>query len=125
MKRVTRDVDPDRAQDLLERVPRACICFADDHGPQAQPVILVWHDRRYSFGVAENVDARPSSGQEVVLLVDEGVDFFNLRALYVRGRVQSTEPPKDAPTGYGWFELAPIKTIAWDYGALREVSDET
>ncbi len=124
MKRVTRDVDPDRAQDLLEQVPRACICFADDHGPQAQPVILVWHDGRYSFGVAEYVDARPSSGQEVVLLVDEGVDFFNLRALYVRGRVQSTEPPTDAPAGYGWFELAPMKTIAWDYGALREVSDE-
>jgi hypothetical protein len=124
MKRVTRNIDPGLARDLLERVPRACICFADDRGPQAQPVVLVWHDRRYSFGIAENVDAKPSSGQEVVLLVDEGVDFFDLRALYVRGRVQPAEPPRDAPAGHEWFEVTPLKTVAWDYGALREVSDE-
>ena len=30
MKRVTRDIDPRSAQDLLERVPRACLSFASE-----------------------------------------------------------------------------------------------
>jgi hypothetical protein len=124
MKRVTRNIDLDSARDLLERVPRACISFACDHGPQAQPIALVWHDGRYFVGISENANPRPSSGQEVVLLVDEGIYFFDLRALYIRGRAQPAEPPKDAPVGHAWYEVVPLKTVAWDYGALREVSDE-
>jgi hypothetical protein len=124
MRHVTRNIDLDSARDLLERVPRACISFACDHGPQAQPIVLVWQDDRYFVGFSENVEPRPRPGQEVVLLVDEGLDFFDLRALYVRGRVQSTEPPSEAPIGHAWYEVAPLKTVAWDYGALREVSDE-
>ncbi len=124
MRRVTRNIDPASARDLLERVPRACISFADEHGPRAEPVILVWNDGRYFVGVAENVDPRPRPGQEVVLLVDEGVYFFDLRALYTRGRVEPAQPPRDAVAGQTWFELTPLKTVAWDYGGLREVSDE-
>ncbi len=112
------------ARDLLERVPRACIAFAGDDGPQAQPIVLVWHDCRYFVGILENVAPRPSPGQEVVLLVDEGIYFFDLRALYIRGQVQPAEPPKDAAVGHMWYEVVPLKTVAWDYGALREVSDE-
>jgi hypothetical protein len=59
MKRVTRNIDPDCARDLLERVPRACISFACDHGPQAQPIVLVWHDDRYLAGIPEDADRRP------------------------------------------------------------------
>jgi hypothetical protein len=53
MKRVTRNIDPVYARDLLERVPRACISFACDDGPQAQPVVLLWHDDRYLAGIIE------------------------------------------------------------------------
>ncbi len=76
MKWVTRNIDPNYVQDLLERVPRACISFACDHGPQAQPIVLVWHDGRYLAGIPLAADRCPSSGQEVVLLIDEGVYFF-------------------------------------------------
>lgn len=67
----------------------------------------------------------PRSIREVVLLVNEGVQFFDLRAIYIRGRVKSVEAPNDAPAGRTWFEVIPIKTVAWDYGTLREVTDES
>jgi hypothetical protein len=125
MKRVTRNIDPGCARDLLERVPRACLAFASDHGPQAQPIGLVWHDDRYLASLPEETDRRPGSGQEVVLLIDEGVHFFDLCAIYIRGRVKPTEAPRGAPVGRTWFEVVPLRTVAWDYGTLREVRDES
>ncbi len=124
MKRVTRNIDPVYARDLLERVPRACISFACDDGPHAQPIVLVWHDDRYLAGIPENTNRRPASGQEVVILVDEGIHFFDLRAIYIRGHVKPVETPSDAPAEHTWFEVVPLNTIAWDYGLLREVRDE-
>ncbi len=96
MKRVTRDIDPGSARDLLQRVPRACLCFAGDQGPQAQPIVLRWHDGRYLAGIPDDADRLPASGQEVVVLVDEGVHWFDLRAIYLRGRVRpcEAEPPR-------------------------------
>ena len=125
MKQVTRDIDPDSARDLLERVPRACLCFASDHGPQAQPIVLVWQDGRYLVALLEDADHQPGSGQEVVLLIDEGVHFFDLRALYIRGQIKQASAPSEATAANcTWIEVVPLKTVAWDYGMLREVSDE-
>jgi hypothetical protein len=124
MKRVTRNIDPLDARDLLQRVPRACLSFAGDQGAQAQPVVLVWRDGRHLVGVPADADRLPGAGQEVSLLVDEGVHFFGLRAICIRGRVSPGEAPTDAPDGRAWFELAPLRTVAWDYGTLRETRDE-
>jgi hypothetical protein len=125
MKQVTRNIDPASARDLLERVPRACLCFACDHGPQAQPVVLVWHDGRYLVGIPQKADHKPEPDQEVVLLIDEGVHYFDLRALYIRGQVKQASVPREAPAAdCTWVEVVPLKTVAWDYGTLREVSDE-
>jgi hypothetical protein len=124
MKRVSRDIDPDSARDLLERVPRACLCFARDQGPQAQPVALVWQDGRYLAGLPLHADGQPEPGQEVVLLIDEGIHFFDLRALYIRGRLGPAGTPTGVPSGHTWVEVTPLKTVAWDYGTLREVKDE-
>lgn len=124
MKRVTRNIAPDRARDLLERAPRACIAFAGDRGPQAQPVVLLWRDNRYLVGIPDHADQRPDPGHEVVLLVDEGVYFFDLRAIYIRGQVLPVDSPAEAPAGHTWIEVVPLKAVAWDYGMLREESDE-
>jgi Pyridoxamine 5'-phosphate oxidase len=124
MRRVTRNVDLEAARDLLERVPRACLAVAGEDGPQALPVMLAWQDGRYLAAIPEDVPGGPSAGQEAVLLVDEGVHFFDLRAVYIRGRVETVEAPEGAPSGRSWFELLRGKAIAWDYGKLREVSDE-
>ncbi len=125
MKRVTRNIDPGSARDLLERVPRACLCFAGDRGPQAQPIVLVWHNGRYLAGIPRKAEQLPGSGQEVVLLIDEGVHFFDLRVLYIRGQAKQASTPPEAPVAdCMWVEVVPLKTVAWDYGALREVSNE-
>lgn len=120
--RVSRDVAPDAVRDLLERVPRACVCFAGEHGPQALPALLAWRDRRHLAGLPETAD-RPAPGQEVVLLVDEGIHFFDLRAVYVRGTARPVPAPDGVPAGHAWFEVVPVKTVAWDYGSLREVRE--
>lgn len=124
MKRVTRDIDPRDAQDLLERVPRACIAFTSDIGPVSQPVVLVWQTDHYFVGIPGNADHKPEFGNEVVLLVDEGVQFFDLRAIYIRGKAISIEVPAGEPAGRIWFDVVPTKMVAWDYGMLREVEDE-
>jgi hypothetical protein len=125
MKKVTRNIDLDSARDLLERVPRACICFASDRSPQAQPIVMLWQEGRYLAGIPKDAEHQPDSGQEVVLLVDEGIYYFDLRAIYIRGQVKPAEAPKGAPAGCTWLEVVPTKTVAWDYGTLREVSDES
>lgn len=125
MKRVTRDIDPGNARDLLKRVPRACLCCACDHSPQAQPVEVVWHDDHFLVGIPQHVDCQPGPGQEVVLLIDEGVYFFDLRAVYIRGQVKPAETCGEMPTSHTWLEVVPLKMVAWDYGTLREVRDET
>ena len=124
MKQVTRNIDPDAARDLLDQAPRACIAFATDDGTEAQPVTLLWRDRRYLVGIPEPCVHRPHHGQEVVLLVDEGIHFYDLRAIYVRGALQPADVPADVNGEHAWFEIIPIKTVAWDYGTLHEVDDE-
>ena len=53
MKQVTRDIDPDSAQDLLKRVPRVCMAFADEDWPQATPIAFVWQKGCYLAGIPE------------------------------------------------------------------------
>lgn len=124
MKRVTRNVEPERNRDLLERVPHACITFATERGPCARPVVVAWRDNQYLIGISENADHRPDANQEVVLLVDDGVYFFDLRAIYVRGHAKPVVTPGGVPAHHVWYEVVPLKTVAWDYGTLRRVSDE-
>ena len=123
MKQITRNVDLVHVRDLLERVPRACIAYASDKGPQVIPVALAWIDKRYLVGIPDRVEHGPGAGEEIVLLVDEGVYFFELRAVYVRGRLQPATSPPNTPTGHTWLELVPLREVAWDYGSLREEDD--
>ena len=124
MKHITRDIEPVDAHDLLERVPRACLSFASDDGPCAQPIAFIWRNGRYLVDIPETANRQPAIDQEVVLLIDEGVYFFDLRAIYIRGHAKPSDTPDAAPAGRRWFEVIPLKTVAWDYGTLREVPDE-
>lgn len=119
MKQVTRNIDLADAQDLLECVPRACIAFTLEAGPQAQPVTFLWHENRYLVGIPANATVKPAPSQESVLLIDEGLYFFDLRAVYIRGHLQSIEPPPSATLDYTWFALLPTKEVAWDYGTMH------
>ena len=57
-----------------------------------------------------------------MIVIDEGVLFFDLRAMHVRGRpIPPAVPPDD---GHSWFEVEPTKVTCWDYGRLR-IDDES
>jgi hypothetical protein len=124
MRAVTRDIDPAGASDLLERVPRACLAFTGADGPEVTPVVLECPEGRYLAGLAPGNGPLPTPGQEAVVLVDEGVQWFQLRAVSVRGVLRSADSPALAPSGHSWFEIVPSRVGAWDYGQLREAGDE-
>jgi hypothetical protein len=121
MHRVTRNIEPTEARDLLERVPRASVSFASEEGPCAEPATFSCTNERYLAAIASNATRRPAVGQEVVLLIDEGVHFFDLRAIYVRGVVEPVEGAER--DDLFWFSVTPTKVVAWDYGRLREEDD--
>jgi hypothetical protein len=125
VKRITLNVDLEETRDLLERVPRACVAFTTDEGPQAEPVAVLFEDDRYSVGMSSSAASHLSVHDEVVLVVDDGFNFFDLRAIYIRGLV---EPPGgvEGPAGdLFWFAVLPTRSVAWDYGRIREVDDES
>jgi hypothetical protein len=125
VKRITLKVDPVEARDLLERVPRACVAFTSDEGPQAEPVTVLFKDDRYLVGMPSSVASHLTAHEEVVLLVDDGFHFFDLRAIYVRGHVQPLGWVEGLASDFVWFEVQPRRTVAWDYARIREVNDES
>ncbi|CAM2767326.1 hypothetical protein H7J50_23050 [Mycobacterium intermedium] len=125
-KRVTLNVDLLEVADLLERVPRACVAFAGEEGPRVEPVTVVCNgDGRYFVGLPSSTANRLGVHTEVVLLVDDGVQFFDLRAVYVRGVVEPPNGMTVLADGFFWFEVEPTRTAAWDYARMREVDDES
>jgi hypothetical protein len=125
MKRITLNVDLVEARDLLERVPRACLAFASDEGPQAELVTVLFKDDRYLVGMPSSAASYLAVDEEVVLLVDDGVLFFDLRAIYVRGHVQPLGEVAGLAGDFFWFEVQPTRTVAWDYARMRKVDDES
>ena len=125
VKRITLNIDPVEARDLLERVPRACIAFTGDEGPQTEPVSVLFKEDRYLVGMLSSAASHPTAHTEVVLLVDDGVQFFDLRAIYVRGHVQLPREVHGLAGDFFWFEVQPTRTVAWDYARMREVDDES
>jgi hypothetical protein len=125
VKRITLNVDVAEARDLLVRVPRACVAFAGEDGPHLEPVTVLFDDERYLVGIPSSVTSRPADSVEVVLLVDNGVQFFDLRAVYVRGHAEPPALAEGSADGFWWFEVQPTRVVAWDYARIREVDDET
>lgn len=124
MSRVIRDVDVAENDDLLAEPPRAALAFVSALGPEVLPVHFVREDARYVAGFAAETDPAPRPGDEVVLLVDAGIEFFDLRAVYIRGTAVSSSAPGAAPDGLDWIEVEPAITRAWDYGRMRRVPGE-
>jgi hypothetical protein len=60
-----------------------------------------------------------------VLLIDDGVQFFDLRAIYVRGHVHPLGGVEGLADDSSWFAVQPTRSVAWDYARMREVGDES
>ena len=125
MKRITLNVDLAEARDLLERAPRACVAFAHDADPQVESATVLFESNRYLVGMLTSVRDHVTAGDEVVLLVDDGVQFFDLRAAYVRGHVLPLIEPENPGGGLFWFEVQPTRAVAWDYARIRELDHES
>ena len=125
VKRITLNIDVAEARDLLARVPRACVTFVSADGPQVEPVTVLFKEESYLVGMPSSAASHLTAGEEVVLVVDDGIQFFDLRAIYVRGHVQPLREEEGLVSDSFWFEVRPTRTVAWDYARIREVDDET
>lgn len=116
MNPVTVRVPLDECRDIIESDDRACVAFASSGRPSLEPVDFRYAEGRFLVRFGDASPA-PAQGAEVVLLVDEGVLFFDLRAVYVRGTVgPAFAEGKDSRP---WVEILPIKLSSWDYGRMR------
>ncbi len=123
--RITLNVDVAEARDLLDRVPRSCLAFTDDTGPRAEWVAVAVRDDRYFVGLRPGTaDGTRMDQREVVLLVDDGVQFFDLRAVYIRGHTRPAPATTDLTPELSWWEVRPSRVVAWDYARMREVQDD-
>jgi hypothetical protein len=115
-RRVTRDVDPSALRDLLEDPPRATVAFVHGGAAAALPARFRSDGTRYLFAVTD--DAPDLAGHEVVLVVDGGPYWFQLRGLTVRGIAGPADA--DRAPGLAWYAVAPRRVLAWDYGTVHE-----
>jgi hypothetical protein len=120
MAEVTNRIPFDEARDLLERPGRACVGFVVDGRPHIEAVDLRYQDGRFLVGIGDDTP-QPDGDAEVVLVVDEGVLFFDLRAVYVRGGPRPIPPAGGG--GRTWYDVDPVIVTCWDYGRLRSIDD--
>jgi hypothetical protein len=106
--------------DLLQRPARGCVSFIHNGEPRIEPIHLRYDDGRYLIGI-EPGSVVPDVSAEVVLVVDEGVLFFELRAVYIRGMARAVpSPPRQ---GMCWLEVEPTRVSSWNYGRMRRTRD--
>lgn len=116
MSPVTVRVPLDECRDIIESDDRACVARISSGRPSIEPVDFRYTEGRFFVRFGDGSPA-PGQGTEVVLLVDEGVLFFDLRAVYVRGAVGPALAEEKAPRP--WVEIQPTKVSSWDYGRMR------
>jgi hypothetical protein len=118
-RRITRDVDPAAVRDLLDHPPRATVAFVDG-GAAVLPARAHLDGDRRLFAVA--ADAAPALDRsEVVLVIDDGWYWFQLRGVSVRGIAHRVDGPTGAEgSPLAWYAVDTRRVLAWDYGAVRE-----
>jgi hypothetical protein len=115
--RVIRDVDPAALSDLRDCPPRASVAFVDGGAVDVVPARARCSPDAYQFGVSADI-APDLTHREVVLVIDDGPYWFQLRGLSVRG-VAERVALADAD-GLAWYAIKPGRLLAWDYGTIRE-----
>lgn len=119
VRRVTRDVTPEALRDLLDCPPRASVAFVRAGAPDILPARVRMSEQRHLFAV--DAEAPALEQQEVVLLVDDGPYWFQLRGVSVRGLAVPVDPPaSDEPEALAWYAIEARRVLAWNYGAIRE-----
>jgi hypothetical protein len=108
VKAITRAVGLEDLRDLVE-APRAYLAYVAGGAPEAVRVASRRDGERWLVTLPPGTSV--PDGARVVLLVDDGEFYFELRGVRVRGTLRSAVD--------GTREVAPEKIVCWDYGAMR------
>lgn len=116
---VTQRVSLAGVEDLVDRPARAAIACAGPDGPECFPVV-VRRDGGMRIGVHPTAVPAIGDPDRVVLVIDDGAYWFELRAVVWRGSVSAAgDGDRSAGENLVWFQLDPHRCVAWDYGQLR------
>jgi hypothetical protein len=114
---ITRDVDASAVADLALSPPRAALAVGVDDEILVLPLSVTLEERAdpaSSPRIVQVPEANPDlADRNVVVIVDDGPQWFRLRSLTVRGIAK--------PLGQCTYRVAPTRIVASDYGSLREV----
>jgi hypothetical protein len=110
MKTITRAVELEDLSDLIDAPPSAYLAYVADGEPEAVRVACRRAAERWLVTLPPGTSI--PDGTRVVLLIDDGEFYFELRGVRVRGTL------RDA--GDGTREVVPEKIITWDYGSMRK-----
>jgi len=114
---ITRDVEASAVADLALSPPRAALAGGVDDEILVSPVSVTLEepaDPASSPRIVQMPGDRPDlADRNVVVIVDDGPQWFRLRSLAVRGIAK--------PLGQCTYRVVPRRIVAWDYGSLREV----
>ncbi|MEE6179832.1 pyridoxamine 5'-phosphate oxidase family protein [Mycobacterium sp. 050134] len=112
---ITRDVDPNAVADLAISPPRAALAVTRDDGILLLPVRLGIEEPAVPasspYVVRVPAGTPNLAGHNVVVIADDGPQWFRLRSLTVRGIAEDL--------GAGAYRVVPRRVVAWDYGSLR------
>ncbi len=115
---ITRDVEASAVADLALAPPRAALAATVDDEILVLPVSVTVEepaDPASSPRIVQVPKGNPDLvGRNVVVIADDGPQWFRLRSLTVRGMAKAM--------GDCTYRVVPKRTVAWDYGSLREVS---
>ncbi len=114
---ITRDVEVDAVADLALSPPRAALATFGDDEITVLPVSVALEepvDPAASPRIVRVPEGGPDlAGRNVVVVADDGPQWFRLRSLTVRGIAEAL--------GQCTYRVVPKRVVAWDYGSLREV----
>ena len=114
---ITRDVEASTVADLALSPPRAALAATGENGVLLLPVSVTLEepaDPASSPRIVRVPRGHPDlTDRNVVVIADDGSQWFRLRSLTVRGIAKAM--------GDCTYRVVPKRIVAWDYGSLREV----
>ncbi len=118
---ITRDVEAGAVADLAISPPRVALAAFSDGEIVVLPVTVTLEepaDPASSPRIVRVPEGSPDlTDRDVVVIADDGPQWFRLRSLTVRGMAKGV--------GASTYRVVPKRIVAWDYGSLREVSAPT
>ncbi len=115
---ITRDVEAGAVADLALAPPRATLAVTFEDEIVVLPVRVSLDlpaDPARSPRIVQVPNVSPNlADRNVVVVADDGPQWFRLRSLTVRGTAEAM--------GDHTYRVTPERIVAWDYGSLRRVS---